>query len=267
MPDVRTLVPEPVRALIPGALKRRHEAWSTRRFLRSANAVNERYVERYGLEVRRGPFAGLRYLPELMHDSGDNVAKMVGTYELEVYGVLRRWIDRGLDHVVDVGCAEGFYAVGLAVASPATTVHAYDIEPRQRERCARLAAHNGVAARVRIGDACPPEALAAFPPDGVALLIDAEGYERTLLDPAAAPRLLGWEVLVELHDFIDPSISALVRRRFAPSHEIEVFDAAPRTGLDLPELDELAPGERALILSERRPAAMQWAWLRPRGQS
>jgi hypothetical protein len=252
------------RDLIPAAAKRRHERWSTRRYLRARGALNARYAERHGLEVRRGPCAGLRYLPELVDGTGDLVAKLVGAYERELHPVLGGWVRRRPAHFVDVGAAEGFYAVGFALAAPGTTVHAYDIDPEARARCARMAALNGVADRVRVEARCTTGTLAGFPERGVVLLVDAEGYERELLDPVAAPRLLGWEVLVELHAFIDPAIPGLIAGRFAASHDVVLIDGESRDDVLLPELANLAPRRRALLLDERRPGPMQWAWLRPR---
>ena len=250
--------------LVPSWAKRRHERWQTRRFLRTANDLNARYEQRHGLEVRRGPFAGLRYPPELLRDSGDAVAKLAGTYELELHPVFERWIDDGVEHLVDVGASEGFYAVGFAVASPGTTVLAYDIDAEARERCVRLAERNGVADRVRVAGECTHDVLAGLPADGVALLVDCEGCERDLLDPAAAPVLRGWPILVELHDFIDPAISATILERFAATHDVEIVDGRSRERVAPPELDFMTPRERALALGERRPGPMRWADLTPR---
>ena len=255
---------EVLRRIVPGWAKQRHERWQTARFLRAANDISARYVERHGLEVRRGPFAGLRFPPELVRDSGDAVAKLVGAYELELRPVFEQWLHAGLRTFVDVGAAEGFYAVGVARAAPAARVVAFDVDPGARARCARLAAVNGVADRVRLEGACTPGALDALPASGVALLVDCEGCEREVLDPAASPVLRGWPILVELHDFIDPAISATVTGRFAATHEIEIIEGRDRVGVELPELDFLTPPERALALSERRPGPMRWALLRPR---
>jgi hypothetical protein len=258
-------VADTARRLVPTWVKRSHERRQTRRFLRAANAINLRYAERHGsLEVRRGPFAGMRYPEELLRDSGDAVAKLAGTYELELHEVMSGWIAAGIEHVVDVGAAEGYYAVGLAHASPATTVLAYDIDDAARERCARLAEVNGVADRVRLGGECTAESLQALPADGVAVLMDCEGCERELLDPEAAPRLRDWPILVELHDFIDPTISPAIFERFAPTHEIDVIEGRSREDLDLTDLDFLTPAERRLALGERRPGPMRWAHLQPR---
>jgi hypothetical protein len=253
--------------LVPDALKRRHERWSTARHLGVVRPATDEYVRRHGLEVRHGPFRGMQYVEGMVPAPDDLVAKLVGTYEAELHGVVAEWIERGFPHVVDVGSAEGYYAVGLAVAMPRTIVHAYDIDERARSRCAAMAERNRVAGRVRIGELCTASTLETLPEDGVALLSDCEGYERVLLDPDAAPRLRGWTMLVELHEFLDAGIAATIAERFRSSHDIELLAGASRAGGDVPELTFLDAPARARVLSERRPGPMRWAVLRPRDRS
>ena len=177
--------------------------------------------------------------------------------------MVSEWIAGGLEHVIDVGSAEGFYVIGFALAIPGATIHAFDIDSAARERCSAMAELNGVGDRVRVGGLCDPASLGAFPERGVVLWSDCEGGERTLLDPELAPRLRGWPILVELHDFVDPAITSTICARFAPTHEIEIIEAAPREQAVPAEISFATPRQRAALLSER-PKGMRWAHLRPR---
>jgi hypothetical protein len=254
-------------AITPDAVKRRHERWATGRYMAAISEPTEEYLRRYGSTVRHGPFAGMDYLAQGQSWSNDVVAKLVGSYERELHGVIEAWATARPEHVVDVGCAEGYYAVGLARLLPDTRVRAQDIDPLARERTAALAARNGVADRVAVGGECTPATLATLPATGVALLADCEGYERVLLDPAAAPNLAGWEILVELHDFIEPGVTETIVERFAATHDVTLIEDEPRDGTGIDELAFLDAGTRALVLNERRPARMRWAAMRPRGRS
>jgi hypothetical protein len=184
----------------------------------------------------------------------------------ELRDVVSEWIAAGFECVIDVGSAEGYYAVGFALAIQHAVVHAFDTDLSARERCTAMAELNRVAARVRVEGACDPVSLNAFPKHGVALLSDCEGAERTLLNPELAPRLRDWPILVELRDFIDPSITQTICSRFANSHEIEIIEGAPR-GREAPtELSLSTARQRAALLSEHRPEQMRWAYMRPRKQ-
>jgi Methyltransferase small domain len=252
-----------VSKLIPAPVLRRIDRLREWRARSVRAPLSREYVRRNGLSVRRGPFAGLSYPPGLEARVGDLVAKLTGSYEHELHAPVAEWIQTGYEQVIDIGCAEGYYAAGFAHAMPGATVHAFDIDEGSREECRATVAANGLEGRVVIGAECSTEVLASFPDHGVALLSDCEGAEISLLDPAAVPQLRNWPIIVELHDFIDPSISATIRSRFADSHEIEIIGSDQ--GLPAPpELDFLAPAKRRLVLSERRPAQMFWAHLRPR---
>jgi Met-10+ like-protein len=253
--------------LAPEPLKRRHEAWSTGRFLKRANALNRVYAEEHGLTVKRGPFCGLTYPAAFMADSGDVVAKMLGLYEAELTGVFEEWIAAGFERIIDVGSAEGYFAVGLALASPGTTVYAFDVNPEARERCSQLAELNGVADRVQVRGRCGPAELRELVAGRTGVLVDCEGCETMVLDPEAAPVLSQCDVLVELHDFIDPAISSIVLPRFEETHDVTLIDARGRDDTYAPELDGLGTRDRRLLLSERRPPGMQWGRFRPKSWS
>lgn len=253
-----------VSAALPISLLRMVDRLRTRRFLAITGPATIEYVRRNGLQVRHGPFTGLEYLPGFERTSGDLVAKLLGTYERELSGVVGEWISTGMEHVIDIGSAEGYYAVGFATAIPQATVHAFDIDASARERCAALARLNHVEERLRIAGACDPARFEELPEQGVALLSDCEGAELALLDPQLAPRLRGWSMLVELHDFVDPTISETICARFASSHDVVIIDGEDRVKDNPSELSFATARQRNALLGEHRPGVMRWAHLRPR---
>jgi hypothetical protein len=234
------------------------------RWFRSIIApANAEYVRRNGLEVKRGPFEGMRYLDGVERTSTDLISKVAGTYERELHPALSHWLAEPPSLVLNVGCAEGYYAVGLARSLPDATVVAYDISASARAQCAEMARINGVSERVRIEGECTPALLRTMAQPDVALLCDCEGYEKVLLDPDLAPTLRGWRIIVELHDFVDPTITETVTARFADTHEIELISSIPPDAGELPELEFMSARQRWAALTER-PVTMNWADMRPR---
>jgi hypothetical protein len=247
-------------AIVPASSKRRIDELRNRRTMSIIAPANREFVRRHGLEVTQGPFMGMKYLPGLEARSGDLITKLIGRYEAELQPALAAWPAADLKLVVNVGCAEGYYAVGLARMLPEARILAYDIDPLARRQCAELAVINGVEDRVTVESECTPEILAGLPPANVAILCDCEGCEKHLLDPDRAPTLRGWSMIVELHDFVDPAITNTICERFTASHEIELIpSAAP---VETPELAFLTARQRAEVLKER-PVPMRWASLRP----
>jgi hypothetical protein len=204
----------------------------------------------------------MHYLPGMEETQGDVITKLLGVYERELHAAVAGWRVDPPALIANVGCAEGYYAVGLAVALPQTRVLAYDIDPKARELCERLARLNRVEDRIEIHGECTPETLAALPSQGTAVLSDCEGYELTLLDPVRIPALAGWRVLAECHDFVDPSITATLEARFRPTHEVTVIASDPAP--PVPDaISYLSRRRRAAVLSER-PVAMNWIVMDPR---
>jgi hypothetical protein len=93
------------------------------------------------------------------------------------------------------------------------------------------------------------------------VVCDCEGAEKVLLDPFHAPALQTTDLLVELHDFIDPSISSLLLERFHRTHEITLFPMQDRDPSSMPLLAGLTPDQQRFTVWEGRPPGMQWAWM------
>lgn len=147
---------------LPEGLLRSIDRFRNRRFLALTTPPTLEYVRRYGHRVRYGPFAGMEYIEGLEHTLADLVAKLLGTYEREVAMVIQEWMSLGITCLIDIGCAEGYYAVGYAYAMPRPPSMRLTSTPA-RERCFALAKRNGVAERVVIGAACQPGPLPPFP--------------------------------------------------------------------------------------------------------
>lgn len=231
--------------------------------------ITKRWVAERGLTVRGGPFEGLQYDPSAVGFAEILVGKLIGAYERELHPTIRSiQADEGIDTVVNIGCAEGFYAVGLARSAPRLRVHAYDLSPTMRRLCRGMAVRNGVAERIAIRARCDVDALRTLAGPRSLILADCEGCELELLRPDAVPGLREATVLVELHDFENPDTTSTILERFEATHSAEVITAEPRFIVEHPEPGELpgiSPVEHELALLEFRPNLMRWAVLRPRG--
>jgi hypothetical protein len=226
----------------------------------SEHRAKRALVRRHGKSVLTGPFKGMRYGDDVACSA--YVAKLVGSYEQELHAVISEIIGTGYKAIVDVGCAEGYYAVGFAIRMPDALVHAFDTDSDARWYCAELAKLNGVSNRVKTGGFCDHAALQAICGSETLVLCDCEGFELELLDPARAPGLATTDILVELHDFIRPGISAELLSRFRTTHEVRLLDTTDRNPEDYTVLQDVAPADRYWAVREGRPAKMQWAFLK-----
>ena len=222
------------------------------------------------LTTRHGPFRGMRY-PGVEAVGSSVAPKLIGSYERELHATIERICATAYTDVVDVGCAEGYYAVGLALRLPTARVYAFDTNERAVRLCEEMANLNGVGDRVSIGAFCDDRTLRAMRFAGRALILsDCEGYESSLFTDEVVRSLSGHDVLVEVHDFLNIEISTTLRKRFAPTHEIAVIQSIDDiTKAHTYEYDELQGRglvERRALLAEGRPGTMEWFFMTPRPQ-
>ncbi len=225
-----------------------------------------RYIKRHGLAVQRGPWQGLVYDRVVAKVANDVAAKLIGSYEEELHDALAAAVAARPRTFLDVGCAEGYHAVGAARALSGARVVAYDNDVVARRLCARLARANGVEDRVEIRSTFElGEAASAERP--LLLLMDCEGCEVMLLHDEATGILGDSTVLVELHDFAAPGIEERLAETFAGSHSVDIIRAAGRYRNEYEELHRmprLSDVQLDLLLTERRPTHMSWAVMQPR---
>jgi len=221
------------------------------------------FVRRYGLTVRGGPFEGMTYVDRAVGSVLNLVPRLLGAYERELHGAIEEAVREAPSTVVDVGSADGYYAVGLALRLPAATVYAFDPDRFQRSLCGEVARVNGAAARVRQGGGCDASTLLTLPLRDAFVVVDCEGCEVELLDPERVPLLRRSKVLVELHEHVEPT-AAEIPARFSATHDLHLISPEPRRAEDYPELSELGPDAGELVLEEFRQQAARWALLTPR---
>jgi hypothetical protein len=227
-----------------------------------ATGLAKLYIEQQGAQVWSGPFAGMAYVSTATE--GALIARLLGTYESELHPHLAQFSAQGLDCVIDVGCAEGYYAVGLARQMPGIVVHAHDISALARAACADLAARNGVAERVIIGGAFEPEGFEAFAGRRALVLVDVEGAELDLLRPELSPALAGMNIIVETHDLYRPGAFAELMARFSPTHHITRVDQQPKTFEPPPWFRRLSHLDQLLAVWEWRRQPTPWLVMQPK---
>lgn len=215
-----------------------------------------------------GPFVGLRHPGRSV--GSERWPKQLGTYECELAPLLPRLDQAGFRTVINVGSAEGYYAVGLARRWPPARVIAFELDPTGRDLTAENARINGVADRIEIRAAANPESLVAALRDDSRglLLMDVEGAEDELLDGPVLPALRDYHVLVELHDIRRERLGERLRARFAATHRIEEIVTRPRRFSDFtyppnPLLRAYLLRQLIRISDELRGAPMRWFYLTP----
>jgi len=222
--------------------------------------VNHQLFAQLGDRVRAGPFEGMQVPEQAPWADGNAGCKMLGTYEHELHEVIERAIERRPVGVINIGCAEGYYAIGLARRLD-VNVYAYDIDEKSLRCAERYAELNNVRDRVLTMHGLKPGDPFPYFSDRSLWIVDCEGDELKLLQPT--PELEHADIIVECHDFmLKPESSATITEvltgRFAGTHSIE------RIKPSLPPLDCYATFAQSpaimavLAVIEKRPMPFTW---------
>jgi len=202
-------------------------------------------LENHGTTVMQGPLKGLDFLST--SSEGCHVAKILGCYEQPLQPFIETAIASQYDTVINVGCAEGYYAVGMAKRMPQTVVHAFDLDVAAQGKCAELAEKNSVRDRVVVGGEFLPSEFARYTNQNVLLMCDIEGGELELLNPSRWPALREMDLIVESHECLHAGITAELVERFGSTHCVSLveddgqraLEKAPEWFMNLAHLDQL----------------------------
>lgn len=216
--------------------------------------------------IAAGPFKGM-LLPGAAHQRGSKlIPKFIGTYEAELNPVTELIIASNPPVIVDVGCAEGYYAVGFALRCPDSRIIAYDLDSNARAACSEVAEANRVEKRVQIESECTPRSLIELNlPAGSVIMSDCEGYELELFTPEVVKALKHSQVFIEVHDLYNPSISETLKQRFAATHHLQVIRSSHDKSdyATHPSLGQMTPAMLQHLTHERE-ANMDWFYLLPK---
>jgi len=217
------------------------------------------FIEQHGRCVLSGPFAGMVYVPQATGSA--LMPKLLGSYESELHETIEKIAATEYAAIVDIGCAEGYYANGLARCLPAARIYAFDIDPEARALCSAMARLNGVEERVVVAGKCGTDELNTLLTERSLIVCDCEGFESELLRPNLVPALAQADILVELHDQVQPGLTPMLLSRFQETHEATLITATGRDPDCYPQLRFSEPKSRQLAVSEFRPGGQQWAFL------
>lgn len=213
--------------------------------------------------VQSGPFIGMKLSHQEIWRDGNLGTQILGCYEQELHRTIETEIRRlnliALPAVVNVGCANGYYAVGMACRVPRATVFIIDTLEAM-DVAQEAAAANG---RVLISQAKLSRVFER--PDLV--ICDCEGDEIHYLDPAIYPALIRSAIIVECHDFKDVHNTQILADRFYSTHAILEVRTGERNPAQFPFLQTWHQTLQWLAVDEGRPCSMRWLVMRPMATS
>ncbi len=224
---------------------------------------------RYGREIAFGPFKGMILSPNSWWSQKNMTAQILGTYESHIMEELEKRRQK-YRSFIDIGAADGYYAVGCIYSGFSERCFAFEISPKGRKTIYENAKINGCEEKVTIlAEANYDDITDIVGNNSESLvLIDIEGSEFDFLSDKLLQVLKKSTIICELHPFLvnngEEKLSCLLGR----CHKYFDVTFLKRKAFEIPltdDLDHLPDDIRLLAFSEGRRTSMQWILLEPKG--
>ena len=215
--------------------------------------------------VKHGPFQGLKFL-NFDNYHHNLFPKLLGSFEMELQRVIQQIIKNKYDTIINIGCAEGYYTIGLALKIKSASVMAFDTDPLAQTLCNEMAKLNNVQDRVNVLGECKISDLVSLSLKNTLILCDCEGYEKELFNASTAHYFKNCDLLVETHDCFDAAISHQIKHAFSKSHVVQsiksISDQQKAETYQFEEINQLKLSAKEMLLAERRSGIMEWLFIK-----
>lgn len=226
--------------------------------------LGRKVYEYYSGKIAYGVFKGLEINNKSDWSGTKDIGpKVFGLYENQIL----KWIgQKKFDLLIDIGAADGYYALGMLYSNIASTAVTFEISFKDREICKASAITNGVLDKIIIkGEATSSEIIQVIKGHNHGLIImDIEGGEYDLITREVLEAARNYYVVIEIHEVKNEEVKSSMLKLCQEFHNIEKLTGLER---DFPTdkfIEQLTDNERALLVSEGRPYAMSWVALSPK---
>ena len=227
--------------------------------------LSQQVFARFGGVIQHGAFKGMQWLDDPRWGRSEQGVIILGLYEQEV---LESLLSAPCQYrvFVDVGAADGYYAVGLVHSGKVDRSVAFETIPECRAAIRRLAEKNAVRNKLTILGTASDNFVdtlreSKIDSDETMFLIDIEGAEFKILNEEVFKFLSKSMIVVETHAHIysDPKgeIERLIGRA-SKTHRATAWFPGARNPWMLKELEDFSELDRWILCSEGRHELQQW---------
>ena len=211
--------------------------------------------------VKYGPFKGM-YFGNARPAADSIFSKLLGSYESELHPVFNRLLKNDYKTIINIGCEDGYYAVGMALRKPGVRLLAFDKDPAAVVHSKELAKMNKVNQQIEFLSICTEKNILELnKEESMLLVVDCEGDEQYIFTRSTVSQLVNADMVIELHLHIYPELEGYFKGLFAETHFISVVnsmdDHLKTLDYNIQELHGLDYATRRLIVGER-DIFMQW---------
>ncbi len=224
--------------------------------------------EEYGLVIAYGSFKGMKLSDDVWWSKNDRITQMLGIYEEHVLERLKVFSTQGASRFVDIGAADGYFAIGMAYSKIYSKVVAFEIASFGQNKIRENSTINHCENVVSVFGEADYSSLKNLLSEDMktSILVDIEGAEYQLLDEKMLSLLSSCYLICELHPWLVDDGYQLQRKlieRARKKFNVELIKRENYSPNIFSELDDLSDEERLIAVGEGRGKNMQWLVLTP----
>jgi len=236
---------------------------------RAKNKVLNKLILEHGYQVAYGTFKGMKLSKNIYWAKDDLITHILGVYEEHILKKLIEFSKKGNYPFIDIGAADGYFAIGMAFSETFKKIYAFEIEEGGRNSLNKNIENNFCKDKVVIDIEANFETLQEIinKNKSAVILIDIEGSEFDLLDDKLLKLLSNCYIVCELHPAL--SVNGLEKQNMLINNAKAFFDVSiiQRESYcpnKFSELNEFTDEERLIAFGEGRENNMNWLILEPK---
>ena len=191
---------------------------------------------------------------------GPKYPKIIGSYEFELVPLLKSLLANKYNTIINIGSAEGYYAVGFAITNKISSIIAVDPLSKARDYLNKLAIANNVTPRIQFYRLVTARRMNKWINGRSLIFMDCEGAEVGLLNPHKCSKLHQADILVEVHEFVEEGISERIMARFSLTHKVTFIAQTNRAADNFDILKDIDKQIAEELMNEKRPANIHWLY-------
>lgn len=243
-------------------------AWRQETIHARRSRVSREIFEMLGGVVRYGPFSGLNLYSCPLWGADDLGSMTMGFYEKEILDWLSNVRSDRFRTFVDIGAADGYYAVGLLSCLGFERSICFEMNEKSHEIIRKNAALNNCEGKITIKREASELALESMRKTldkECLILCDIEGAEFELWTERVFEICQHATIIVEIHHWVEDFSHRYQKflRIASQFFNISIIKPVPRDVSSIPELRDFTDDNRYIFLSERRPAQMRFLLMEP----
>jgi len=236
---------------------------------RAKNKVWGALLKKYKYKVAHGPFKGMTLGENVWWSANDRITQTLGIYEKHVLDMLIDFSSKETTKFIDIGAADGYFAVGMAFGDYFRDVHAFEISEEGQKHIKKNALRNKCKDRVTAYGEANLASLKGILNDEerAVVLIDIEGFEYDLLSLEMLSLLKKCFLVCELHPWMVECGNEKQEKLLRDASEYFDLSLIKRETYNpnqFVELDEFTDEERLIAVGEARRKNMNWLVLHPK---